>query len=237
MPPAQPASVQGYFHPQPEGKALPSLILGILALFFSIVTGIPAIILGHLSLSQIKKSSGKLTGEGMATAGLILGYISVALVPFLLMIAIPKLQYSSKSATQAAAAATVRTLVAAEFTYSANYPKAGYAPDLATLGPGGPACAAAGEGTQKNACLIDSELGCPGGTSGNWCSKDQYKYSIAGISQGATADDFIITATPANSNAANTSYCASKDGIPRSHSGAVPQPLRTVAECKSWQPI
>lgn len=38
-----------------------------------------AIIFGHLAKSEIKKSGGMLTGNGMATAGLVLGYIALAL--------------------------------------------------------------------------------------------------------------------------------------------------------------
>jgi len=237
LPPAGPPGSLNHVHPRQEGKALAGLILGILALFFSIVTGIPAIILGHLSLAEIKKSAGQLAGEGMAMAGLILGYISVALVPFLLIIAIPNLQHSKKTPNQAAAAATVRSLIFAQSAYSSNYPKAGYAPDLATLGPGGPACAS-GEGVQKNACLVDGELGCTAGTSGNWCEKDQYKYSILGIGKGGVPEDYVITAVPVDSSAGETSYCATSDGIVRSRPGMPPaQAIKTVAECRSWAPI
>ncbi|HEY6350311.1 MAG TPA: DUF4190 domain-containing protein [Candidatus Angelobacter sp.] len=230
-PPGAPGSSQ----PQPESKALPSLVLGILALPFSIVAGIPAIILGRLSLAEIKQSSGTLTGEGMARAGLVLGCISIALVPFLLIIAIPNLQHSKTEANQAAAA-TVRSLVDAQAAYSTTYPKAGYAPDLATLGPGAPSCA--GEGIQRNACLIDGELGCITGTSGQWCDKDQYRYSIVGINKDGVTQDYIITSTPMTGSAGNISYCASSDGAVKSRAGApLAAPLKTVAECKPWQPV
>ena len=57
-----------------------SLILGILSFvccgFF---TAIPAIICGHMGRSAIQKSGGKLGGMGMATAGLVLGYLALAL--------------------------------------------------------------------------------------------------------------------------------------------------------------
>ena len=57
-----------------DGKAIGSLILGVLAItFFWIFAGIPAIVLGHLSRSSIRKSMGRLKGEGMALAGLIMG--------------------------------------------------------------------------------------------------------------------------------------------------------------------
>jgi Domain of unknown function (DUF4190) len=40
---------------------------------------IVAIICGHMAKSEIKKSAGMVGGNGMATAGLILGYLSIAL--------------------------------------------------------------------------------------------------------------------------------------------------------------
>jgi Domain of unknown function (DUF4190) len=74
--------------PQTEDKAVISLVLGILSLVgLSVLGGIPAIILGKMSRNNIRASSGRLTGEGMATAGIVLGWISVGLaVLFLLLI-------------------------------------------------------------------------------------------------------------------------------------------------------
>jgi hypothetical protein len=67
--------------------AIWSLVLGCLGFFFSIFTSVPAVILGHMSLSQIKKNPG-LKGHGMALAGTILGYIFTALLPVVSIIAI-----------------------------------------------------------------------------------------------------------------------------------------------------
>jgi len=65
------------------GLATASLVCGICGLFLGPFTGIPAIITGHMALGQIKKSGGGLRGDGMAIAGLILGYIFTAFVPIL----------------------------------------------------------------------------------------------------------------------------------------------------------
>jgi hypothetical protein len=63
-----------------DGKALASLILGILSVTaLSILAGIPAIILGHLSRGSIRRSLGRMSGKGLATAGLIMGYASCAI--------------------------------------------------------------------------------------------------------------------------------------------------------------
>lgn len=80
---AAPAAVaQPYVPAAPtETKSVISLVLGILSLFgFSIFAAIPAIILGKMARDTIRASSGRLTGEGMATAGIVMGWISVAFV-------------------------------------------------------------------------------------------------------------------------------------------------------------
>ena len=76
---------QPYVTPTPTGlrtstNAIVSLIAGIAGWSLLPMLGsIVAIIFGHIAKSEIKKSNGMVTGNGMATAGLILGYVSVAL--------------------------------------------------------------------------------------------------------------------------------------------------------------
>ena len=65
---------------QTSTLAIISLIGGILGWVGLIGIGpIVAIICGHMAKSEIGKSGGRLTGGGIATAGLILGYINLAL--------------------------------------------------------------------------------------------------------------------------------------------------------------
>jgi len=61
------------------GLAKASLVCGIASFILLCLTGIPAVICGHMALSKINKSQGQLGGSGLAIAGLILGYISIAL--------------------------------------------------------------------------------------------------------------------------------------------------------------
>jgi hypothetical protein len=62
-----------------DGLAITSLILGILSLFcLSILTGIPALILGIVSLKKIDRTP-NLQGRGMAIAGIVLGGVSFIL--------------------------------------------------------------------------------------------------------------------------------------------------------------
>lgn len=63
------------------GLAIGSMICGILGFLTAGLTGLPAVILGHLGLSQIKKSGGGLTGGGMAVTGLVTGYLTLFILP------------------------------------------------------------------------------------------------------------------------------------------------------------
>lgn len=65
---------------QTSTLAIISLIAGILGWIGFVGIGpIIAVITGHMAKSEIAKSAGRLTGSGMATAGLILGYVNLAL--------------------------------------------------------------------------------------------------------------------------------------------------------------
>ena len=66
---------------QTSGLAIGSMICGILGFLTFGVTGLPAVILGHIGLSQIKKAGGALKGTGLAITGLVTGYITVLIVP------------------------------------------------------------------------------------------------------------------------------------------------------------
>lgn len=47
---------------------------------YVVLAVIAAIITGHLAKKEIRESGGMIKGAGMATAGLILGYIQIALI-------------------------------------------------------------------------------------------------------------------------------------------------------------
>src|SRR5438034_8166744 len=66
--------------PLTASTAIWSLVLAILSFFCGwLMTAIPAVICGHIARSKIRKSGGALGGTGIATAGLILGYIALVL--------------------------------------------------------------------------------------------------------------------------------------------------------------
>jgi hypothetical protein len=66
--------------PQTSTMAIISLVAGICGwTILPFLGSIAAIITGHMAKSEIKKSGGMITGNGMATAGLVMGYLSIAL--------------------------------------------------------------------------------------------------------------------------------------------------------------
>ncbi len=77
----QPPQPGGYQEPQyhgpvgSSGKAVGSLILGLLSFCLCCFTGVPAIILGFMGLGDIRRSGGRLGGSGMAVIGIGTGLL------------------------------------------------------------------------------------------------------------------------------------------------------------------
>jgi type IV pilus assembly protein PilA len=150
--------------PENSGYAVASLICGIL--FFIFPAAVAAIVLGHLSLSDIRKSAGRLKGSGLATAGLVLGYAGLAMIPLFLFIAISNLD-SKKAPNEASAVGSLRDVTTAAMVYSSTYGN-GFPPSLGAMG--GPA--GASTPSCENALLIDPILS--GGGVGNKIQKAGY---------------------------------------------------------------
>ena len=132
--PAMAATVPGEV--RTSGKAIASLVSGIL--FFIFPAAIVAVVLGHISLSEINRSMGRVRGKGMALAGLILGYIGIAFIPLIIAaIAIPNLLRAKVAANEASAVGTLRVYNTAMVTYANGCPKTGFPARLENLGPGG----------------------------------------------------------------------------------------------------
>ena len=61
--------------------AVISLVAGVLGLtFFPLLGSIVAVITGPMAKKEIIESGGELSGDGMATAGMVLGWIAIALM-------------------------------------------------------------------------------------------------------------------------------------------------------------
>jgi type IV pilus assembly protein PilA len=198
-----------------SGKAILSLVCGLL--FFVPLAFVAAIVLGHLALSQIRKSAGRLKGEGIAMAGLVLGYIWIAGIPVFLIIAaiaIPNLLRARMAANESPAVASVRTFNSAEVTYSTEHPDVGFTcslSDLSTLADGSVA-----EG-QKSGYAFELK-GCLAGADGAnlkylvvaypvtrnqsgvraFCSDESavIKVSASGVAQDCVENGTYLQATP-----------------------------------------
>ena len=67
--------------PPTSGMAIGSLIASIAGfIIVPVLGGIVGLILGYMAKKQIRESEGTLAGAGLATAGIIMGWIQVALL-------------------------------------------------------------------------------------------------------------------------------------------------------------
>jgi len=71
--------------PKTSGLAIASVICGPLGFLTAGLSGIAAVITGHMALSAIKRSGGALKGTGMSITGLITGYISILILPIAIL--------------------------------------------------------------------------------------------------------------------------------------------------------
>ncbi len=108
------------------GIAITSLVMGILGLTcLGPLGAIPAIICGHIAKSRIKNSAGTLKGDGLALAGLILGYISIGLMVILLplyaAIAIPAFVQARAKTQENACINNLRQISGAKDQYALEH--------------------------------------------------------------------------------------------------------------------
>jgi type IV pilus assembly protein PilA len=130
----QPQTAPQYGPQETSGLAIASLICGFL--FFIFPAAVLAIVFGHISSSQIRKSAGRLKGAGMSLAGMILGYVGIAFIPIILIIAaiaIPNLLRAKMAANEASAISSLRDISRAAIQYQDTYHE--YPSGLSALGP------------------------------------------------------------------------------------------------------
>ena len=69
-----------YYAPPNSTMAVVSLISGILGWFvLPLIASLVAVVTGHMAKKEIRESGGRVGGDGLATAGLIMGYSSLVL--------------------------------------------------------------------------------------------------------------------------------------------------------------
>lgn len=154
-----------------SGKAIASLICGVF--FFVLPASIAAVVLGHLSLSEIKKSAGRIQGQGLAIAGLVLGYMGLAVIPIAIIaaIAIPNLLRARIAANEASAVSALRVITTAEVSYQQEHRDKGFTCDLRELRSAGAIDGSVASGL-KNGYVIKLE-NCSAGDEGAAVQKYQ----------------------------------------------------------------
>ena len=216
--PSQPSPASYPVAEETSGKALASMITGIFGLVF-FFPAIAAIILGHISRSEIRRSNGRLKGNGMATAGMVMGYGMIAMIPFILIlaaIAIPNLLRARIAANEASAVASLHTINTAEISYASTYPTVGCAPTLAALG--GTNCAPP---DKTSACLIDARL-----ASGQ---KSGYRFEVRNCTHSETdGDKYQVVAYPLTGNQSGVrAFCSDQTAVIRVDASGSPDDCLT----------
>jgi len=123
--------------PQNSNKAIASLVCGVL--FLCAPASIAAIILGHLALVDIKRSAGRITGQGLAIAGLVMGYLGVGLTALYIIFVVFMFRTTMGRdipKNETAAVDTMRVFDVALKNYAEKCPEQGYPASLTPLGPG-----------------------------------------------------------------------------------------------------
>ncbi|MCE9553621.1 MAG: DUF1559 domain-containing protein [Planctomycetes bacterium] len=105
-----------------SGKAIASLVLGLGSLVCSIVTAIPGLIFGIMSLGDISRSEGRVSGRGMAITGIVL---SVALpllniICLLIALLVPAVGAARQAARRAQSANNLRQITMAAHQYESQ---------------------------------------------------------------------------------------------------------------------
>lgn len=149
-------------------------------------------------------------------------------------IAIPNLLRSRMAANEASALGSLRTVNTAQVAYAATYPQRGFALNLATLGPDprGPHAS-----SPEHAGLLDATLASARCTGDAWCTKSGYRFRVTSLCELRPCKQYLVVATPVDSNTGTRSFCSTSDGLIRSRMSLTSTSPVTLAECKAWPPI
>lgn len=118
-----------------SNKALTSLVLGLITLFFP-PAFIGALVFGHVARREIKRRPSELKGKGIALAGLVLGYFYLAVIA-IGIVALSTFLHNQRQIEEQQERSIVSCLRELHTTAGKYYAShsTGYAPTLAALNP------------------------------------------------------------------------------------------------------
>lgn len=222
------------------GKATASLILGLFAFLpsaflavegagvfergritadfvgsicFAGVAGLLTVIYGHRARASIRRSGGRLLGKGMASGGLVLGYLglTVGFVALVLVISLRAWIVPARilAFNQASAVGSLQVLNAAATAYASMYDR-GFPLTLAVLGP-----------PQKGANPTDSAAGLISGAeaSGTYAGY-RFTYIAGPVDSAGRINTYTVRADPVQPGViGKMHYFTDQSGVIRGEKG------------------
>jgi hypothetical protein len=192
---------------------------------------LPARVLSRESMTALTKRNAQ---RGFSRLVVII-LVSIGALILLGLIGIflfaPRADIARKRLTESTAMTRLHNINLDQVNYFSSFGDVGYAPDLASLGPGPDGKCAAGA-SAAHACMIGAVLGNSACTGTGWCTKNEYKFNVQGICASGKCSDYVISATPVDALNGSRNFCSTSDNVIHSETAAPKSAPFSLAECQ-----
>jgi len=120
VPPPLPATTPA-IAPKTSGLAVTSLVLGVLGVFTCGLTALFGLILGIIAMVKVRNSGGKLGGNGLALAGVIVSAVFLFMIPIFAAMLLPALAAAKQKAQDINCVNNEKQLALAVRIYSGDH--------------------------------------------------------------------------------------------------------------------